>query len=74
MVSPLDVRNFYYHYIYPIGFASIDKCSHLPGSLSCFSVERRSCYISYSFTLPFSAVSLDPYYILVDLTVELFPF
>ena len=74
MVSNLDVCNFNSQYIDPVDFSSMPKCSYLPGFLSCFSVERRSCYISYSFTLPFSAVSLDPYYILVDLTVELFPF
>ena len=72
MVSPLNVWNFYAQYIDPIDFASTNKCSHLSGSLSYFSIDRRACNLAYSFILPFSAVSLALSSRWVELRLEQF--
>ena len=72
MVSPLDIWNFYAHYIDPVDFSSMHKCSHLPRYLSYFCVDRRACNLAYSFILTFSTVSLTCSSRCVDLRVDQF--
>ena len=62
--------NFYSQYIDSVNFSSMPEWSHLPVSLSGFSVERRACNLAYSLILSFSAVSLAISSRWVDLTVE----